>query len=834
MAGDRADIGIRVFLDDAASRGLFAINTQLGQAGIYAKRAGLGFGEMTAQLAGLGVLTGLAVAMVGFGGAIAMATRDAIDFQTLLIRIQRATNANSEEMDKMGNTLMSVGAKSIFSLEEIADGFVLLGQRGISAKDIINGVGQAGVYLAESIGVTPVQAMGLLGATMAAFNLPATQAAKVADLLQFAFEHGVPNVSQLTTAMARLGSIASVMKIPLDQIIPALDVTSRAMGSGATAATGLYYFLNQVASGTPKFKAEIEKLGITFYDANGNFIGLNRSLQVLYNLLKDKSPKEAADIMNQLFAVRSGVSIEILLQDLGKLKGLTKDLAVSHDNMGVAMKRAQEAENSAAGAWKGFMSNLQDVLTLMGGPFLQMVQPVILHLRDLASQLRVYAAQNPQFMGAVLGAAAAFSALGIAIWIATTPLAPFIAIVLGVVAAVAGLAFIFVKVRDNWGSIAGPGTLVNKIFNDITSSMAGLRVIIDQVAGSALKALQGAWDELKPALQQILPILGGIAAIVVGVLIGALSGLAHMVIPLAQAVGVILAGAMRILAGVLNVIIGIVNFFVNAVQGIVAVFQGNPVKAVAFFQKAVEGLGQAFHGVLQIITGAVQAIWGVISGVFGAIIAFIIGFIHGIVSWFQNLANTLVHHSIIPDMIMAIWQWFINLGPNAWHAFSNFVGGLVDRARQLPGMIKNAIGNLAGLLFDAGKNVVQGLLNGIMSVWGNITSWVGNQLNNLRNMFPHSPVKEGPLMDLHTWMPNLVKVLSDTAESSGPSLRSSMSRVAGQVQTGFFSATGGAGGGANGRGEVYNLNVDGKTWISFFHNAITGELQANGVGRLLR
>jgi len=956
-----ANIGIRVFLDDAASRGLYAINSELGNVGTLAKRAGLGFGEMTAGMVGLAALTGLVATMVGFGGAVVLATKDAIEFNTLLIRIQRATNGTDAEMKGMQKTLMDIGGKSIFSLEELADGFVLLGQRGVSAADIIKTVGQAGVYLAESIGSTPVQAMGLLGSTMAAFNLPASEAAKVADLLQYAFEHGVPNVTQLGTAMAKLGSIASLLRIPLDQIIPALDVTSRAMGSGSTAATGLYYFLNQISNGTPKFKAEIEKLGISFYDANGNFIGLNQSLQVLYTTLKDKSPKEAADIMGQLFAVRSGVSIQILLQDLAKLKGLTKELAASHDNLNAAMDRARQAEDSAAGAWHGFMSNVQDALTLMGGPFLAVIQPMILNLRGMAASIRDFAAVNPQVMATFASLAAAISLAGLLILATLSPIGIFVLVMTGVMIAVAGVTAGILYLKTNWqsivpvlqqvwgvtqqvlavlltvgGAIVGikvamltaqfaaliPGiitviqllfsmagalivnaaqmvaygirvalvtiemtaamlpailaTTVAWIANAIASMIAmapyiliaaviagmiiglvllvqhlgGLNAILAigkaawnaiwpsiQQAGDAIKGaflesvkqLQPVWNQLvaafnqaKPALMALGAVLGGILAVAIGILIGLIRGAVNVIAS-------IIVTVMHVVSGIIQIFAGLIQFFLGFFAAIRGLFVGI---ATGNWKQFQDGIHQMASGVMNIFKGLWTAVSSMFIGAFNSIKGFVSGFIAGIIGFFTGLWDKLTRHSIIPDMLGQMLSMFLGIGPKVWNAFGNMVSNLVHKAGEIGPAILKALGNLGGLLVDAGKNIVQGLINGLMGMLGNLKNAAGNLLDAIRNFFPHSPVKEGPLMDLPQWMPNMVNVLAETAERSAPSLRASMSRVAGQVQSGFFSPTGGSGGAAG--GEVYNLNIDGKTFLSFFHDRVSGDLSANGLGRLLR
>lgn len=84
--------------------------------------------------------------------------------------------------------------------------------------------------------------------------------------------------------------------------------------------------------------------------------------------------------------------------------------------------------------------------------------------------------------------------------------------------------------------------------------------------------------------------------------------------------------------------------------------------------------------------------------------------------------------------------------------FTNLVNSIRSRlenaaaiARAFPGKIVSAVGNLGHLLYDAGRNVIQGLINGIGSKLGALRDKAGQAAGVIRNLFPFSPAKEGPL-----------------------------------------------------------------------------------------
>jgi phage-related protein len=77
--------------------------------------------------------------------------------------------------------------------------------------------------------------------------------------------------------------------------------------------------------------------------------------------------------------------------------------------------------------------------------------------------------------------------------------------------------------------------------------------------------------------------------------------------------------------------------------------------------------------------------------------------------------------------------------------FREGVSRVLGFIRDLPGRIRSALGNLGGLLYSAGRAVIQGLINGITSMFGAVGSAVGNIVGFIADKLPGSPVKEGPL-----------------------------------------------------------------------------------------
>lgn len=105
----------------------------------------------------------------------------------------------------------------------------------------------------------------------------------------------------------------------------------------------------------------------------------------------------------------------------------------------------------------------------------------------------------------------------------------------------------------------------------------------------------------------------------------------------------------------------------------------------------------------------------------------------------DGFANTVI------GVAKTIEQWWRGLWSGMSSKVSSTVGETVLAARALPGKIVSAVGNLGALLVNAGRNVVQGLIDGIRSRFGGLADAARQMAGTIRAFLPFSPAKVGPL-----------------------------------------------------------------------------------------
>lgn len=160
----------------------------------------------------------------------------------------------------------------------------------------------------------------------------------------------------------------------------------------------------------------------------------------------------------------------------------------------------------------------------------------------------------------------------------------------------------------------------------------------------------------------------------------------------------------------------VVNGALNAVKNAAAALGG-------FFTRwgsAIAGaLSSAWNSIKSGATNAWNAIKGATSTAWNAIKSVVSGAVQGVVGAVQGLAQ-------IPGKVQA---WFGQVKQAVETKFNEVVAFV----KGIPGKITGALGDLGGLLQNAGRQVIQGLLDGIESMIGSVQS----KLNKLTDMLPN-------------------------------------------------------------------------------------------------
>jgi phage-related protein len=484
------------------------------------------------------------------------------------------------------------------------------------------------------------------------------------------------------------------------------------------------------------------------------------------------------------------------------------------------------------------INNFSDWITNTGVPALKnltgfITGTVVPDVQNLASWFTNFTGVTNNLTPVLVGLAATLTiALIPAVLALVTSLSPFILIAIGVGIAIAGLVAIF---EHFYNTNAGFKSFIDGVVKGLQQAASFVQAnflpamkqigdwistyvmpVLQQLGSFIASQFQPTWKQLVDmwnsqllplfkqlwgAIQQMMPlfqllgmIIGGLVVTAIGVLIGLIAGLAKGISYFVEGLANVVAGIVRVFTGISQVIGGIVQFIVDLIHG--------------KFDKLGGDLGQIGTGLLNMFIGLWQAVIGVFQAAWGLVSGIVVGFVQGIIGFFQGLFDKLVGHSIIPDMITGIFNWFGKLpgllGGAIANAVStvlgkfasllssglswagNFVSGLFNALGQLAGQAGNAmqtavntilstLGNAISSAASAGLNIVVAIANGIISGIGSAIGGAMNQVGSfIQSHLPHSPAKMGPLIGLDQSGANIPTEIAKGMVRGMPAIQSSL------------------------------------------------------------
>lgn len=324
---------------------------------------------------------------------------------------------------------------------------------------------------------------------------------------------------------------------------------------------------------------------------------------------------------------------------------------------------------------------------------------------------------------------------------------PYVAIIAGIAAVVAALAWWFTQTesgKNAWKS------LCDTAVNAWNSFYPLIKPAIDVIVGAwnnFVQAVQTAWQAMQPAfesikqaffnlmqaLQPLMPVIQQVASIIGAVLVGAIIAVVYAVAVLAAGLSTIITGLMPLIQaaiGIIQAALSAIMYLIGALvsgfagslsgliqiaqsiwDGVVAVFQGGWQVLKGVFDvfigiitgdwtQAWNGIKSIFSGIWTALSGVAQAGWGVLKGIFNAGV----GFIKGVMHFSLSAEGRAIMNSLLDGL------------KSAWESVKSFVGGIGKWIKAHKGPISVD----RRLLIPAGHAIMNGLGNGLVDGFSNV------------------------------------------------------------------------------------------------------------------
>lgn len=428
-----------------------------------------------------------------------------------------------------------MGKHTAFSATEAADALNYMALAGYDTQKSMQMLPNV-LNLAAAGSMDLATASDMVTDASSALGLSTEETTALVDQMAMASTKSNTSVSQLGEAYLTVGGTAKRLKGGTTELSTALGILADNGIKGSEGGTILRNAITSLTAPTSKAQKELDALGVSVFDSEGNMRSMNDIMADLDSSMKNMTGKERAEAMSKIFNKRDLKGIEALLAGAGdrwnELSGYIDDAQGSAQKMAdTQLGNLQGDITLLKSAWEGLQISISDKVT-----------PA---LRGLVQAL-TWAIDHASTLGPIiLGVATAFGVFAIAINIGniitavTTAMAALNAVLVAnpigiVVAMIAGLVVAFTALWKNneefrnrvieiWNSVkevfitvftaikSEASTIWNGIkdniinplknaYTSVVSTLTSMREKASSIWGSVKSVATTAWTAVKNAV----------------------------------------------------------------------------------------------------------------------------------------------------------------------------------------------------------------------------------------------------------------------------------------------------------------------------------------------
>lgn len=237
------------------------------------------------------------LAALGIGAAIARYA----EFDQAMSNVQAATHETTENMALLREAALEAGASTVFSATEAAAAIEELSKAGVATADILSGGLQGALDLAAAGGIGVAEAAETAASAMTQFGLAGDEVTHIADLLAAGAGKAQGGVSEMGQALNQAGLVSAQMGLSIEETVGSLTAFASAGLIGSDAGTSFRAMLLRLANPTKESQQLMDELGLSFYDAQGAFIGVEGLAGQLQERLAGLTQEQRNQALAQIF-----------------------------------------------------------------------------------------------------------------------------------------------------------------------------------------------------------------------------------------------------------------------------------------------------------------------------------------------------------------------------------------------------------------------------------------------------------------------------------------------------------------------------------------------------
>lgn len=297
-------------------------------------------------------------------------------------------------------------------------------------------------------------------------------------------------------------------------------------------------------------------------------------------------------------------------------------------------------------------------------------------------------------------------------------------------------------VREKWDSIFGEnGTLGSKfkelrklwaiIWPQLVNLAKAAWFLLQQVVGAAVDTIKQKLEEMKESGVDVKTIFKVIGVVVGAVFLAIAGSVVGFVNGILTAIQTFAEGLDRIVEGIKSIGEGIDQFITGIKETVLGFVRGD-------MDRLKEGFSTLVEGIINIVGGGLDLLLGIFEATLGTVLAFVFGFVEGVIAFFVNLYKRLVGGSIVPDMMKDIYDTFSTWLTNTWNKvveiFENIYNTIVQWLTDAYNWIVTKVQDLYNEWSQKFDDIWQKVEDIFSDVYDSVTTWIQDTYDDLKDV----------------------------------------------------------------------------------------------------
>lgn len=207
-------------------------------------------------------------------------------FDSAMSQTAAYSGATAEQLEQLRNAAKDAGATTSKSATESAQALGYMSLAGWDVNEMLTGL-MPMIRAAEAGSSDLARTSDLVTDSMSAMGLSTEELAHYLDICTTAQSNSNTTMNGLLEAYINCGGTLKNLNVPLEESATILGTLANRGKKASEAGTALNSILVNLIGANKSSKAALDELGVSAWDAEGNFIGLTNTLYLLDDALKN-------------------------------------------------------------------------------------------------------------------------------------------------------------------------------------------------------------------------------------------------------------------------------------------------------------------------------------------------------------------------------------------------------------------------------------------------------------------------------------------------------------------------------------------------------------------